>query len=200
MKTVNRGPVPLSAIERACIKAISVAEKKHAHWSRGVTMRAAPESLVQTLVAEAVAKEGMKLLLEVSVADMKRLQRNEPLTEDDAATRKGRVDLAVYNESDMPRFIIEIKKLSGSGDCILEDCRRIHDLLAACPSIQRGLILGYTVATKQATINNRIESARVATGCKVSKRLKVQPVVSKKGASRLLGAAVFRVGRQQARP
>lgn len=163
-------------------------------------MRAAPESLVQTLLAEAIAKERVKLLLEVSVADMKRLQIGQTLTDDDEATRKGRVDLAVYNRSNEPRFIIEIKKLSGNGDCILEDCRRIHDLLAACPSIQKGLILGYTVAAKQATIDNRIEAARFATGSKVSERMKILPVVSKKGAKRLLGAAVFRVGRLQVRP
>lgn len=190
----------MAAITRACIKAISVAEKKHAAWSHGVTMRAAPESLVQTLVAEAVAKEGLKLLLEVSVADMKRLRMDAPLTEHDEAARRGRVDLAIYNKSDEPRFIIEIKKLSGSGACVLEDCRRIHDLLAACPSIQKGIIVGYTVAAKSSTIDNRIEAARSATGTKIIEVMKVKPVFSKKGASRLLGAAVFLVGRHQARP
>ena len=194
------GPIPQKALIKACLSAVTLAERRHAKWSNGVTMRAAPESLVQTITAETIARTGMRLLLEVSVNDLKRLQRGEALDDNDSATRSGRVDIAAYYKSTEVRFIVEIKKLSGNGKCLLEDCRRIHDLLAACPSLQSGIMLGYTVAANASTVVSRIEATRVATGSRVAKLMPMEPVTSKKGAARVLGAAVFCVTRQQQRP
>ena len=199
-KKPARGQVSQEAIVDACLRAVALAEKRHAKWSGGVTMRAAPESLVQTVVAEVIARAKVKLLLEVSVVDMKNLQAGVAPTEEDSAARKGRVDLVAYNKKSDPRFIVEIKKLSGNGACLLEDCRRIHDLMATCKSIQSGIMLGYTSAAKEKTITDRIASVEKCTGSKLLKVLPLRNVVSKKGAARMLGAAIFCVRRSQTRP
>ena len=163
-------------------------------------MRAAPESLVQTILAELLAEIGVKLLLEVSLTDLRLLMKGQELAEGDASKRTGRVDLVVYYKSTAPRFIIEIKKLHGKGQSLLADCRRLHDLLAICPTVQNGLMLGYTVAVKPETIKNRIAMVADVTGSRIVRKLPPLTVTSKRGASRLLGAAVYRVEREQVRP
>lgn len=196
----SAGPVSSAALVRASLAAVSLAERRYAKWSDGVTMRAAPESLVQTIVAERVARLGIKVLLEVSVKDLKDIQQGEALDETVSSTRSGRVDIAAYYKSTEVRFVVEIKKLFGNGSCLLEDCRRIHDLLTVCSSLQEGLMLGYTAAANVSTVMRRIDSAATITNSTIAKLAPLLPVRSPKGKARVLGAAVFEVTRRQRRP
>ena len=59
--------VPRKALINACKFAITEAEERYSKWSGGITMRAAPESLVQTILAEQLFKAGGQIALEASV-------------------------------------------------------------------------------------------------------------------------------------
>ena len=185
-------------VTQACLDAISEAEARHVLWSGGVTMRAAPESLVQAIVAESLGSAGVRLLLEVSLKDLRAIAQGVVLSSE-SDSKNGRVDLAVYYKSKMPRFVIEIKKVQ-SKTALLSDCRRIHDLLRDCPSIQNGLMIGYTVAARLNTVNDRLNGIVQITGSRIVRLLKPLPVINKRSAPRFLGAAVYRVDRTQPKP
>lgn len=185
-------------ITKACLDAVKEAEHRHAEWSGGITMRAAPESLVQAIVAEILGKAGARLLLEVSVDDLTTVAAGGLLPLDPIG-KGGRVDLAVYYKSKAPRFVVEIKKIQ-SGKSLLADCRRIHDLLGHCPTLQNGLMLGYTVAAKVSTVQARLDAVSHVTGSRIIRHLEPMSVMSKLSLPRLLGAALYRVDRAQPRP
>ena len=184
---------PRRSVTQACLDAIGEAERRHASWSGGVTMRAAPESLIQAIVAEFLGKAGVRLLLEVSLKDLRAIASGDMLT-GDYVSGNGRVDLAVYYKSKMPRFVIEIKKIQNTRS-LQADCRRIHDLLRDCPTIQNGLMLGYTMAARMSTVEGRLEGVANVTGSRIVRKLEPIAVTSKRAAARFLGAAVYRVDR-----
>lgn len=185
--------VPRREVITACLDAVLAAEARHVRWSDGITMRAAPESLIQSIVAEMLGNTDVQLLLEVSLKDLRSVASGNILTTETGG-RSGRVDLAVYYKSKMPRFVIEIKKITNSNS-LTADCSRIHELLRDCPTIQNGLMLGYTTAAKISTVEARLKDVTKTTGARMVRKIDPVPVLSKKLASRYLGAAVYRVDR-----
>lgn len=188
-RTINR-----RKLMDACIEAISIAEQRYAAWTGGVTMRAAPESLVQTVIAEQVAGLGGTLLLEASVGELieratgdrpKELPRNE----------RGRIDLAIYYKSRKPRLVVEVKKVDGRAS-LNDDHSRILELLLLCPSVQHGVLVGYTTAVNSVTVLNRLNAIQEETGARIIRRLEPTEVQSRSGTPRFLGAAVYRVDRE----
>lgn len=185
--------VPRPEVTKACLAAVIEAEARHVRWSDGITMRAAPESLIQSIVAEMLGNTGVQLLLEVSLKDLRAVASGSILTTE-AGGRNGRVDLAVYYKSKMPRFIIEIKKITNSNS-LVADCIRIRELLKDCPTIQNGLMLGYTTAAKTSTVETRLKGVTKTTGARLVRKIETISVLNKRLDSRYLGAAVYRVDR-----
>ena len=111
-------------------------------------MRAAPESLVQTILAEELASLEIVLRLEASV---KSLIEDSGVTLPSSLPRneQGRIDIALYFQSRKPRFIIEVKKLAHANS-VNDDRDRILELMSLCPNIQNGILVGYATSTDAA--------------------------------------------------
>ncbi|MFY9328480.1 MAG: hypothetical protein WAO76_10740, partial [Georgfuchsia sp.] len=147
----------------------------------------------QTIIAEKLAELGIQLLLEASVKDLRAMASGESIA-DEYSGRGGRIDIAVYYQSKMPRFLIEIKKIT-DGNSLAQDHKRIVEMLHDCPTIQNGLMIGYTTAAKADTVRSRLEAIRTQTNSRIVRRLPMQSVKGKRGQNRILGAAVYRVDR-----
>lgn len=159
-------------------------------------MRAAPESFVQTVVAERIFAKGAKVLLEASAKQIHQLSEGSA-PESSEAEGRGRIDVVVYFKSDEPRFLIEIKKLPSKGT-LQSDCDRIRRLIEVNPKIQNGFLVAYTMAAKKHIALSRIDEEAKRMNVKIVRRLKPCEVTSKKGAQRVLAGAVLRVDRSAA--
>lgn len=137
--------VPRKNLIDACLKAIVVAEETYTKWTpKGYTMRAAPESFVQMIIAQELfsvesKQGGVKLLLEASVAELLK-QGEKP----NKKIRTGRIDIVVYYKSkpETPRLLIEVKKITKENS-LNEDLKRILELMDTCKCIQNGILIGY---------------------------------------------------------
>ena len=199
--------VPLRAILDACRDALNEAEDAYSEWSGGITVRAAPESLVQTYIAQELAKlkPAPKLLLEASVVAITR--KAEDLEHEDADANGeqlgGRLDLALYyavkKTGAMPRVLIEVKKLT-KNDSIAIDLERIRKLMTRLPGIQRGVLVGYTTRVNEATIDGLIKAqiagdTNATLPVRVARKIKIRPAKSRKRKVVQLGGAVYVVRR-----
>jgi hypothetical protein len=183
--------VPRPTVSQACLEGLAEAETTYSAWTGGATMRAAPESFVQTIIARRLHEAGSLLLLEASVKQLLAFASGDDVVED-GTSRAGRIDLVTYYKSRAPRFLIEIKKL-GKKDSFREDHARILDLMARIPTIQNGFLVGYTVAAKADTIEQRLQQPVSGLSVKIVRRPALIPVKSLLKKERLLGAAIYRV-------
>lgn len=182
----------------SCIRAIQEAESLYSKWTDGITMRSAPESLVQMKIAEHLAASGDVVFLEASVKDIISLAKGESLPDLSRGDR-GRIDIAVYYKSKrkrtVPRFVVEVKKLSNHHS-LDQDHTRILELLRLCPEIQNGIMVGYGTAAKAETATQRVVKVTEHLACKRVSVLKPMLVTGADKKPRYLAAGVFRVERQ----
>jgi hypothetical protein len=172
------------------------AEKVYASWTGGVTMRAAPESFVQTMIAQKLHEAGTKLFLEASVKALIAFSEGETDSDEKGPTG-GRIDIATYYKSHRPRFLIEIKKLGKKGS-FRADHDRIVSLMNRVESIQNGFLVGYTVAAKENTVSMRLSYPVDELKVRMVRKPDVISVKSKLGKESFLGAAVYRIDRAAA--
>lgn len=181
------------AISKACLEGLIEAEATYSAWTGGVTMRAAPESFVQTVIAKRLHEAGSLLLLEVSVKQLLAFASGDEIIEDRTG-RKGRIDIVTYYKSKAPRFLVEIKKL-GKVDSFKEDRDRFLNLMAKIPALQNGFLVGYTVAAKFDTVERRLQQPVSGLSLKISHKPEFLSVKSLMNKDRLLGVAIYRVDR-----
>lgn len=174
--------------------AVFLAEKKYSQWS-GRTMRTAPESLVQTILAESLYKAGAKVVLEQSFKEIIKLSNNA--SQEDNQKDRRRLDIAIFFENGNPRILIEIKKLN-STKSLHSDCKRIQELLQKCPSAQCGFILAYGTSSwekykskGEKTLQNRISGAKNIPGMRLIKEIPIKMVNGRDNKPRVLGGAIF---------
>lgn len=180
-------------ISQACFDGLAEAEATYSAWTGGVTMRAAPESFVQTVIAKRLHEAGALLLLEASVKQLLAFASGDEIVEDNAG-RNGRIDIATYYKSKAPRFLIEIKKLGKSGS-FRKDHERILSLMAKIPSLQNGFLVGYTTAVESDTVERRLREPVSGLSVKIICKSSLIPVKSLYKKERLLGVAIYRVDR-----
>jgi hypothetical protein len=185
----------------ACVDAIALAEADYSKWTGGYTMRSAPESFVQTYVAQALARAGATVHLEASVKLI--LQVASGLDDIEVPRSEGgRIDIAVFYKSKAkkktPRFILEVKKLS-THHSLDEDHARVLEVLERCPNMQNGILVGYTTAVNADTAEGRLKAVTEHLGCKRIKSYGPHPVKGRNGDSRFLSAGIFRVDRSAQR-
>lgn len=198
--------IPRKLLIGACINAIEKAEETYINWTpNGYSMRVAPESFVQMMIAQELfavdsTQGGVKLLLEASVAELLKLQKVEP----DKETRTGRIDLVVYYKSKAPRLLIEVKKITKKNS-LNEDLRRVLNLMAKC-KIQNGVLVGYGVRSTDENLDRlfkeldaelkSVMKPKKYAGWRVEKvRMhKKSGAITKKG-ERNLHAVVYKVSR-----
>jgi len=181
----------------ACERAIVLADKRYSKWTGGVTARFfAPESLVQIVIAECIAKLGANLLLEASVRQIVEKSTGKPPKGD---LPNGRIDLAIYYKSksklSTPRLLIEVKKVKEK-ESVNADYKRIVDLMNLCTGFQNGVLVGYIMAVNAETVTRRLQSVRDQTKTKIVRWVEPFNVKGKAGAARFLGAAIYRVDHQ----
>lgn len=186
--------IPRPKITLACKHALEEAEETYREWTGGVSMRAAPESFVQTLLAKKLHSEfGISVLLEASVEDIRKVTSGEQLV--DPEPKGGRIDIVAYYKSAEPRFLIELKKLTRSYS-LKADTERIRELMKCNSSIQNGLLVAYTMAVKEATVLERLSAQAALLGIKQVQTLDARPAKSRRGKDRVLAGAVYRVDRE----
>lgn len=186
-----------SRVADAIVEGLDAAEEKYILWTRGTTMRAAPESFVQTQIAEKLHELGLTLLLEASVADIASYARDGELLTDSSQKLGGRFDIVAYYKSRQPRFLIEIKKLN-SQNSLNADHKRIRQVMAMNEGVQNGFLVAYGTAVKEATILNRVRNCAHSLAAPIVRDFGPQDVKSKKGLIRILAGAVLRVDRRDA--
>jgi hypothetical protein len=167
------------------------AESVYSMWTGGVTMRAAPESFVQTMIAQKLHEAGTKLFLEASVKQLMKFTQGQEDIEDDTPS-SGRIDIATYFESRKPRFLIEIKKL-GKKESFRADHDRIVKLMKVVPSIQNGFLVGYTTAANKETVTGRLLEPVTRLKVRMVRKPDIISVKSIFSKQRYLGAAVYRI-------
>jgi hypothetical protein len=178
---------------QACLDGLVEAEEIYSAWTGGVTMRAAPESFVQTVIAKRLHEAGSLLLLEASVKQLLAFASGDEIVED-KVERNGRIDIVTYYKSKSPRFLIEIKKLGKSGS-FRADHARILSLITKIPSLQNGFLVGYTVAAESDTVERRLQEPVSGLAVKIIRKPSLITVKSLLNKERLLGAAIYRVDR-----
>ena len=182
----------------SCIDAIKDAEALYSKWTDGITMRSAPESLVQMKIAENLAKSGDVVFLEASVKDIMSLAIGED-PPDLSRGDRGRIDIAVYYNSKgkraCPRFVVEVKKLT-THHSLDQDHARIRELLKLCPDIQNGIMIGYGTAVNAETALRKVLKVTEHLPCKRVRTLDPMPVTGRDKKPRYLAAGVFRVERE----
>jgi hypothetical protein len=180
-----------------CLDAIVKAEGVYSDWTDGITIRSAPESLVQIKIAEALANKVDIVFLEASVKDILAVAQGED-PPDLSRGDRGRIDIAVYYKSKekraIPRFVIEIKKLTDHHS-LDHDHKRIVELLQLCPEIQNGIMVGYGTAVNSETALRRVLKVTEHLSCERVGTLKPFPVTGRNKQPRFLAAGVFRVQR-----
>ena len=143
------GPVPMKAVIKKALSGIAKAQRDYEAWSGGFWLWQAPEYILTVYIAKELwTVPGSKYLT---------LESNVRRTLEDAggmgrgkiseATRPGgRSDIVLWwSSSDMPRAVIEVKKVSYSATEIKQDIERISTTLRKRGnSIQCGLVAFYT--------------------------------------------------------
>ena len=182
------------ALETACADAVRQSEDLYCQWTDGISMRSAPESLVQTQIAQHLANAGAIVFLETSVRDILKIAAGGIPD----GNERGRVDIAVYykskNKRACPRFVIEVKKLT-THHSLDQDFQRIVELLKRCPDIQNGIMVGYGTAMNEETAIGKVEAVTEHLQCKRVLMFSPKSVTGLDGRQRFLAAGVFRVGR-----
>jgi hypothetical protein len=192
-----------------CEKAIFVAEKTYRAWTPSeFSMRAAPESFVQMIIAGELSKldkktGGVKLLLEASVAELLKKPEDKKSSR---SIRTGRIDIVVYYKSmpQRPRLLIEVKKITRPSS-FNEDLKRILELMDRCEEIQNGVLIGYGTRVKKDKLtelfeNTKRELKKELQGSYKGYRLvgvreAEFPVVNTRAGERTFNAMIFKVSR-----
>lgn len=198
------GRVARPRVMDACIGSIMEAEVEYVAWT-GTTMRSAPESFLQFLLAQKLHKMGLPLRLEVAVATVMKAAGDSHSTAPRPRNYSGRFDLVVYYKSTptSPRFIIELKKIGGHGS-LNDDADRVSQVLARTKStLQDGILVAYTTARKMETVVGRIEGVKrkiaehlLATATvQLVRQMGPVPVMGVRNQPMHLGAAILRVSR-----
>ena len=183
--------VSLKALINACKFSITEAEDRYSKWSGGITMRAAPESLVQTILAEQLFKAGGLIALEASVQMLVKQSLGETpikLPRND----HGRFDIVVYYASRKPRLLLEVKKSTGLNS-LQQDHQRIVEVLKLCPKIQSGIIVAYGTAVNAETVRGRIYAGCSLPNTKLVGEVQPFQVKGKFGGARVLGAGIYQI-------
>ena len=186
--------IPHIELIDACEASIREAESRYSRWS-GTTVRSAPESLVQVILAEHLFDAGARVRLEVSVRSLIQDATGAPPSTV-PRNNNGRIDVVAYFDSGAPRLLIEVKKANGLTS-VDRDHERIQQILSLCPKIHFGILVVYGTAVNAKTIETRVAQAKRLSRTKLLRLLDSTPVIGKSGKPRILAGAIFRVDRAQ---
>ncbi len=162
--------VPYPEILSASLDGVNNAFEKYHEWSNGWWLGAAPESFIETEIANSLSKivpyitlqDTIRSILENADADLRGPKpRNSSL---------GRMDIIVWWANETPRILIEVKK-AWTNDALNKDARRLRQLINKDSTIQKGLLVAYTAAGKPKTINNRFKNMADNSGTTLEHRI-----------------------------
>ncbi|NJD77608.1 MAG: hypothetical protein FIB08_11015 [Candidatus Methanoperedens sp.] len=151
------------------LEGINNAFRKYHKWSNGWWLGAAPESFIETEIANSLSKivpyitlqDTIRSILENAEADLRGPKpRNSAL---------GRMDIIVWWADETPRILIEVKK-AWTNYALNKDARRLRQLINKESTIQKGLLVAYTAAGKPKTINNRLKNMADNSGTTLERR------------------------------
>ena len=149
-----------SKFETACISGVVNAFNKHYKFTGGLSLRSAPEAFIQGEIAISLSKiaryvtleSDVRLLLHTSGAELRGRQ-----------PRSGRIDVTAWWKNKKPRFVIEVKK-AFSNESISSDVKRLKQVMERGGSCRDGLVIVYSDASHQSTLDRRFKN--IAAACK----------------------------------
>lgn len=153
----------------AALDGVNNAFGKYHKWSNGWWLGAAPESFIESEIANSLSKivpyitlqDTIRSILEYADADLRGPKpRNSPL---------GRMDIIVWWANETPRILIEVKK-AWTNYALNKDARRLQQLINKDSTIQKGLLVAYTAAQKPETISNRFKNMADNSGTTIERR------------------------------
>ena len=130
-------------IIEAIHKGTGGSNKKYEKWSNGMWVTdSGVEGLMVACIAEAVNKsqeQHESLVLEMSFGGIKDSSKAKPKPGPPPAALKGanRADIVLFNGSDRPTCVIEVKRSWNAGQC-WGDLERIRDLVRSCSYVEGG--------------------------------------------------------------
>jgi len=158
---------PKNNIQRACLEGAVNAFELHYKWSGGWLLGYAPESLIQSEIARCLSEVCPFVTLEGSVDE---ILRDSEASSRGSNFRAGRFDIVTWSAKDKPYLLIEIKK-AWWRKVINEDVIRLKKVLKRGGTTRGGLVVVYTSAKKEKTINNRIiglkEESETTMACRI---------------------------------
>lgn len=162
--------VAYSEIFAAILDGVNNASKKYHKWSGGYWQNSAPESFIESEIANSLSKIVPYLTLQDTIRNILKdanadLRGPKPRNSD-----VGRIDIIVWWANESPRILVEVKKASGNNALNL-DARRLRQMLNKESSLQKGLIVAYTSAQKSKTIDDRFENLAYNSGTILEQRI-----------------------------
>jgi len=162
--------IPYTEILSASLEGVNNSFRKYLKWSNGYWLNAAPESFIETEIANSLSKivpyltlqDTVRSILENADADLRGPKpRNSAL---------GRVDIIVWWQDETPRILIEVKK-AWNDYALSYDAKRLRQLLKKDSTIQKGLIVAYTHAKTSETIDSRFKRMAHKSGTILERRI-----------------------------
>ncbi len=162
--------IPLEKIINISLQGMKNAFNNYYKWSGGDWLGYAPESYIQSEIARALSEESPFVTLEDTVRDIQINSGSERRGNQSRGNSSGRVDIIVWWKDGGPRILMEVKKSWGY-NVINSDAKRLRELLHRGGTLQRGLIMVYTDARKELTINNRFKFMATNSDTQMSNRI-----------------------------
>lgn len=156
MKPLN----PKSEIQKACLLGVKTAYDKYYEWTGGLSLDHAPESFIQSEIANSLSTVSRYVTLEDGVRDT---LISAGASIKGKMPRNGRLDIVTWWEAGTPRKYIEVKK-AFRNSAIAADAKRLRQMVNRGGSIRKGLIVVYTSAMRSDTLLNRIETMAALSG------------------------------------
>ena len=162
--------IPIQTIFEKSLNGVQKAFNDYYEWTNCYWLCHAPESYIQVEIARSLKKEFPFITLEDTVRAILKDSDAEIRGRMPRSNSSGRVDIIVWWNNETPRALIEVKK-SWTYDAINSDAKRLRQLLNRGGSIQCGIIVVYTDARNEETINSRFKNMELNSDTKIKLRL-----------------------------
>lgn len=172
-----------------CHEGVEDARKKYETWSGGWSLRVAPESLTQASIAEKLATSSPYVTLEDKITYLLKMSRAMN-PHSIPGGKNQRADITLWNGNSTPRFVIEVKKLSGN-DCCSRDAARLRWIISRCPSISAGFVVAITHAVEKHTISKKFQSIGKKISASYEENISSSQAYSKMNRYVYFGCACF---------
>lgn len=160
--------VSIPSIAKTLLLGAIKAARDYERISEGYWLSHAPESFMQTMIAQKVASAcKIPVTLESSPRKLAKDGHKCPDGRTVKTKLNSRFDIVGWSKSWRPRFIVEVKKMSSAPDGAIKDANRIRGWIGQSSShMQAGFLVVYSEAKRPETLKRRFHSLTVSSSAK----------------------------------